>query len=144
MNDIFIRNPRKKLIAFITAVIVYLGLQVLSMTALSEVYTFKWMADHLYCYTWIAVLVLIALDCTSLSYYLTFGNLIGTIVGEILGGFIREQRMGKITPEMEAGEIHERSIHYGVLIWLITIIASLVVGIIVNILLSKRRKQTTT
>lgn len=141
MNDIFTRNPGKKLTAFITAVIVYLGLQVLSMTALSEVYTFKWMADHLYCCTWISVIVLIAFDCASLSYYVTFGNLIGTIVGELLGGFIREQRMGKITPEMEAGEIHERSIHYGVLIWLITIIVFLAVGIIVNIILSKRGRQ---
>lgn len=143
MKDIFSRNPRKKLIAFITAVIVYLGLQVLSMTALSDIYTFKWMADHLYCYTWISVFVLIAFDCTSLSYFVTFGNLIGTIVGELLGGFIKEERMGDITTEMEAGEIHERSIHYGVLIWLITIIAFLAVGIIVNIILSKRRKQTT-
>lgn len=143
MKDIFTRNPRKKLIAFITAVIVYLGLQVLSMTALSEVYTFKWMADHLYCYTWISVLVLIALDCTSLSYYITFGNLVGTIIGELLGSFIREQRMSKITPEMNVEEVHERSIHYGVLICLITIIAFLVVGIIINIILSKRRKQAT-
>lgn len=143
MKDIFTRNPRKKLIAFITAVIVYLGLQVLSMTALSEVYTFKWMADHLYCYTWISVLVLIAFDCTSLSYYITFGNLVGTIIGELLGSFIREQRMSKITPEMNVEEVHERSIHYGVLICLITIIAFLVVGIIINIILSKRRKQAT-
>lgn len=143
MSNIFTRNPKKKIIAFIAAIIVYLGLQVLSMTTLSEVYTFKWLADHLYCYTWIAVLVLVALDRTPLSYYLTFGNLIGTIVGELLGSFIREQRMSKITSEMTVEEIHERSMHYGVLIWLITIIAFLVVGIIVNIILSKRRKQTT-
>ena len=99
------------------------------------------MADHLYCYTWIIVVVLIAFDRTSLSYYVTFRNLIGTIIGEVLGSFIRDQRMSQITTDMNVEEIELRSIHYGVLIWLITFVAFLIVGMAVNIILNKKDQQ---
>lgn len=141
MENVFIRNPLKKVSSFIVGVIAYLGLQILSMSLLKEVYTFGWMADHQYCYTWVAVIVLIAFDRTLLSYFVTFGNLIGTIVGEVVGGFIKEQRMSQITADMKVEEIWARSLHYGVLIWLITFIAFLIVGIVIDIILTERAKQ---
>lgn len=141
MENVFTQHPKKKIIAFMVGVVVYLGLQIISMTLLNEVYTFGWMADHLYCYTWIAVIVLIAFDQIAISYFATFGNLIGTIIGEILGSYIRDQRMSQITTDMKVEEIEARSIHYGVLIWLITFAVILVIGIVVNIILSQKAKQ---
>lgn len=143
MKDILTRNIKGKLIAFAVGVITYLSLQILSMTLLHDVYTFGWMADHLYCYTWIPALLLIAFDKTFLSYFVTFGTVVGTVIGEFLGGFITEQRMSQITPDMKVEEIHERSLHYGVLIWLITIVAFIAVGIIFSIFHNKRKKQAT-
>lgn len=111
------------------------------MTLLYEVYTFGWMADHLYCCTWIVVIVLIAFDRTFLSYFVTFGNLAGTIVGEVLGRFIKEQRMSQITTDMRVEEVALRSIHYGMLIWLIAFVAFLTVGIVIDIIRNKKAKQ---
>ena len=143
MKDILTRNIKGKLIALAVGVITYLSLQILSMTLLHDVYTFGWMADHLYCYTWIPVLLLIAFDKTLLSYFITFGTVAGTIVGELLGKFIKGQRMSQITPDMKVEEIHERSLHYGVLIWLITIVAFIAVGIMLSIIHNRRKKQAT-
>lgn len=141
MEYVFKFISPKKVSSFIVGVIVFLGLQILSMTLLKEVYTFGWMADHLYCYTWIAVIVLIAFDRIALSYCATFGNLIGTIIGEVLGNYLRDQRMSQITSDMRVEEIDARSIHYGVLIWLITFVAFLLVGIVIDIILKKIAKQ---
>lgn len=111
------------------------------MTLLHKVYTFGWLTDHFYCYTWIAVIVLIAFDQTRLSYFVTFGNVCGAIVGEFLGEFIMEQRMNQITTDMTVDEIEWRRLNYGVFIWFITFIAFLIVGIVVNIILNKKTNQ---
>ena len=87
------------------------------MTLLKDVYTFRWMADHLYCYTWIIVIVLIAFDQTLLSYCIIFGNLFGTIIGEY------------------------RSLHHGVLIWFVTIILFIGAGIAAKKFTSKMAKK---
>lgn len=141
MKNILTRNIKGKLIALAIGVITYLGLQILSMTLLNRVYTFGWMADHLYCYTWIPALLLIVFDKTFLSYFVTFGSLAGTVIGEFVGSSIREQRMSQITSDMKVEEIHERSLHYGVLIWLVTIITFIAIGIMFSIFLNKRKKQ---
>lgn len=111
------------------------------MTLLKDVYTFRWMADHLYCYTWIIVIVLIAFDQTLLSYCIIFGNLFGTIIGEALGSFIKNQRMGSITTNMNIGEIEYRSLHHGVLIWFVTIILFIGAGIAAKKFTSKMAKK---
>ena len=141
MNSILTRNLKKKIICCIVGVIIYLSLQALSMTLLKDVYTFRWMADHLYCYTWIIVIVLIAFDQTLLSYCIIFGNLFGTIIGEVLGSFIKNQRMGNITTNMNIGEIEYRSLHHGVLIWLVTIILFIGAGIAAKKFTSKMAKK---
>jgi len=143
MDNIFTRNIKNKIITFAVCIGVYIALQLLSSTILNGIYTFEWMARNLYCYTWLPVIVLIVFNKTLMAYFITIGNLIGTIIGELLGSCLREQRMSGITSDMNGSEIALRSYHHGVSIWLITIIAFVVVGIIVNIILSKRSKHTT-
>lgn len=140
MKSFFMRHPKEKLISLIIGFVVYLTLQILSATVLSGVYTFGWMAGHLYCYTWVAVILLIAFDQPLLSYFVTFGNVCGTIVGELLGGLIRERRMSEVTSDMTVEEIELRRIHYGVLIWLITLAVFIIVGIAVKIAISRKTR----
>lgn len=142
MKRIFTRHAKTKLIALVVGFVVYLILQILSMTLLRDVYVFGWMADHLYCYTWAAVIVLIAFDQTLLSYFVTFGSVCATIVGELLGGFIQELRMSQVTADMTVEEIEFRRINYGVLpIWFIVFFLFLIVGIAVNIIQKKKARQ---
>lgn len=140
MKNFLLKHPKEQLISLAIGVIIYLTLQIISATVLSGVYMFGWMASHLYCYTWIAVIVLIALDQTLLSYFVTFGNLCGTIIGEFLGGFIRDKRMSEVTPDMTIEQIEMRRIHYGVLIWLITLAVFLIVGLAVKIVQNRKAK----
>lgn len=51
MNNILTRNIYGKLSTLVIGIIIYLGLQIFSMTLLREMYVFGWMADHLYCFT---------------------------------------------------------------------------------------------
>lgn len=142
MKDILLLHPKKKIISLIVGFIVYLSMQILSMTLLRDMYVFGWMADHLYCYTWVAVIVLIAFDQTLLSNFVTFGTVCATIVGEFLGRFIQERRMSQITNNMTADEIELLCINYGVLpIWFIAFAISVIVGIVINIILNKKARQ---
>lgn len=142
MDNILTRNPRKKIICGIICAIVYIGLQALSMTIFKDVYTFGWLADHLYCYTWISAAVLIVLDKRRLAYCVIFGNLSGTLIGEVMGLFIMDWRMNGITAGMKADEIEYRSTHYGVLIWLAVLVLFIAAGTPAEIINSKNAKKS--
>lgn len=143
MNNILTRNIYGKLSTLVIGIIIYLGLQIFSMTLLREMYVFGWMADHLYCFTWAAVIVLIVFDQTLLAKFVTFGTAAATIVGEALGGFITQRRMSGITDNMTIEEIELRRINYGVLpIWFITLAIIVTAGIVVSIIVNKKASRT--
>lgn len=141
MSNIFTRNIRNKIIAFAVCIVVYMGLQLLSSTALNNIYTFEWMARNNYCYTWVPVIVLIIFDKTLMAYFITGGNLVGAIIGELLGSYLRKQRMSGITSDMDSGEVMLRSYHHGVFIWAVTLLIFIAVGLVLSIILRIRRNQ---
>ncbi len=141
MSNILTRNPKNKLIALAFAAVIYGGLQILSVTALKEVYVFEWLGHNFYGYTWIAVLILIAFDQTTVACFMTFGNLIGAIIGQFLGDFIQGQRMSRITPDMSEEQRYLLSTHYGVFIWAFVLLGFAVLGIIFAVVPRIRRKQ---
>lgn len=143
MKNIFTRNIKGKAIALAVTVVVYLGLQLLSMTVLSKFYLFEWMSRRIYCCTWIPAVVLIAFDKTLISYFVTFGNLAGTIIGQLLGDIIEAHQKSLITPDMDNSEIYLMTMHQGVFIWSIIFTASIAVGIVLNIIFGKRKKRLT-
>lgn len=131
-------NLKGKLVAFGVCAAVYLGLYLISVTLLGKVYTFDYLAANLYYYNWIPVIVLIALNKTVVSYSITLGNLVGAIIGEVLGSGILNLRMNTLTPDSSVEEVYFKSTHYGAFIWLITLLAFIVVGIISEIVRRKR------
>lgn len=144
MKNILTSNLKGKLIALSVGLVVYVGLQVLSMTVLKNVYVFEWMGRSRYCYTWISALLLILFDKTLISYFVTFGTLFGTIIGQYLGDFLCEQKMALITPDMSAEQQYYLSLHHGVLIFAVTVLISVAVGIVLNIILRKPKNKPAT
>ena len=142
MSNIFTRNLKNKTIALIASAAVFGILYLLSMTLLNKVYLFKWAAHNLYCYEWAIAAVLIVFDKLIVSYFVTFGNLVGILIGQLLGDLIRSQRMKLITPETTSNEEYFLSYHYGALIWMITILVCLAAGIAAQIISGKRKQNT--
>lgn len=142
MKDFLTRNPRKKLISFVIALAVYVGLQILSMTLLKDVYMFEWMGRNLYCYIWVLSVLLIIFDRTLLSSFVTLGTLIGTILGHFLGSFILKITTSQITSDMDPGKIYNLSCHKGVFIFVITFLVIFIVGVISEIILNIKAKQS--
>lgn len=137
----FKKDLKKRLTAFFACVGVYIILQIFSATFLNDIYMFEWMARNLYCYTWLPVIVLIFFDQIVTAYFVTAGNLIGTIIDQLLGDFLRAQRMSGITADMDACEAALRSYHHGVFIWLIVLLIFTVAGIILSIALKASKKH---
>ncbi|MBD5128526.1 MAG: hypothetical protein HDT43_01155 [Ruminococcaceae bacterium] len=141
MTNIFTRNLKNKAAALIIGVVVFGVLYLLSRTVLESVYLFEWTSRNLYCYVWVLAAALIVFDKLIVSYSVTLGNLLGVVIGQYLGDFIKAQRVKEITPETTPDMVHELSMHYGAGIWAITVLACLAVGITVQIITNKRRKR---
>ena len=142
-ENIFTCDLKNKAIALGVCGGVYLVLMLISATLLNSVYIFEWMSRSSYCYTWVLALAVIMFDKTVLAYFVTFGNLIGTVVGQVLGDIIREVKLSNITPDMTELEIDMIGwTHDGVTIWGIILFASIVFGIIAEIIIpNKKRKK---
>lgn len=137
MGSIITRNIKGKVIALAVGLVVFIGLQVLSVTALKDVYPFDWLARERYCYIWAAVILLILFDRTIISYFVTFGTLCGAFLGQYLGDYLWKRNLAKITPDMTNDMKHHLSLHQGVFIFAIVVLCSLVAGIIVAIISKK-------
>ena len=140
-TNIFTRDLKQKGIALTICAVVYIALQILSMTLLNSTYLFEWMSRNFYCYTWFIALAMIVFDKTVLAYFVTFGNLIGTVIGQVLGDILEKIAWSKVTPDMDEGEIYLKTGHQGVFIWGIILFASIVFGITAEIIRGKKRKK---
>lgn len=139
MTNILTRNPKSKLIALIVTVAVFGVLYIISQAFLKSVYLFEWASRGLYYYIWVPALLLIAFDKPIISYSITFGNVLGLIVGQLLGDFIRTRNMALITPETPPDQEYFLSYHKGAFIWIITVLICAALGIAVQIITSKRK-----
>lgn len=128
--DIITRNIKGKNIALAVGLVIFIGLHVLSVTLLNDVYLFEWPARARYCYIRAAVILLILFDQTLVSYFVTFGTLCGAFIGQYLGDYLYKQNIAKITPDMSNEMKHHLSIHHGALIFALVVLCSLIAGII--------------
>ncbi len=142
MKNIFLKDWRKKLIALGVGAAVFIALQILSATVLHKFYVFGWMADNFYGFTWVTVLILIAFGRTVITYFADAGIILGTVVGEVLGGFLWERRLIRAAADNSTADEVAIALqsHYGVLIAYIVFFAFLSIGIVVSVILSKKIK----
>lgn len=139
-------NPFKKMnlkeiltftsIQLISFVIIY----ILSRTVFSDIYLLEWTADKYYLYIWVPVLLFSLLRKTILSLSLTIGNVIGILLGQILGDIIRDINMQKITETMKEEQKYLLMSHKGVFIWIFTILAFLLLGVIASFIYKRTQE----
>lgn len=115
---------------------IYFSIYHLSYNVFHE-YLFLWTAANKYCYIWILSYLFLIFNKVIFSYCVTFGNIIGIFIGQYLGDYIQEIRMNKIISSSTVEERWYLSLHYGVAIWIITILLSFLVGL----LLYKKQKK---
>lgn len=141
--NVFTRNIKAKLIALAVGLVVFVGLQVFSMTVMKDVYVFEWLGREKYGYVWVTALLLIIFDRTLVSYFVTLGAPLGAVIGQFLGDYLEEKSLAKITPDMDDDIRHnllEHS-HHGVFTFYATVLICLVIGTALSMILRKRRDR---
>lgn len=88
---------------------------------------------------WLIAIVFIMANKIFISFSVTIGNLIGLILGQYVGDWIRNKTMSQIVPSMDAQTIYELHYHSGVEIWLLTIASFLLTGIVMNCIWRKSK-----
>lgn len=141
MGNIITRNIKGKIIALAVALVVFIGLHVLSVTALKDVYLFEWLARARYCYIWAVAVLLILFDQTLISYFVTLGTVCGAFIGQYLGDYLEERNTAKITPNMSNEMKHYLSQHQGVFIFAIVVLGFAAAGVICKVIVSASRRR---
>lgn len=108
-------------------------------------YTADWTTRHYYLYIWIVSILLAVFNYPATSLATTAGCFIGIVIGDTLGEFIRTIRLSNldrlIAEGVSPGVIHELHIHYGVPIWLGTIVIAYVIGLNIDKKIRKNSKK---
>jgi hypothetical protein len=132
-------NPFKPMNRKSIAVFLLLQLMVfaiaysVSVTVFKDIYLPGWTAHNRYLYVWVLVIVLTVLKKPIISAALTLGNVLGLLIGQTLGDFLRNMQMQKITADMEPGDVAMLSQHNGWFIWICTILVFLTAGIVITV-----------
>lgn len=119
-----IKRKRRLIVLFVA---LFLMVYLLSLLILNDYYLFEWTARHYYLYIWLLGFFLIYLKKDNYAVALSISNIIGIVVGQLLGDYLREQNMLKITSQSDNETIYRLSKHYGVLIWIIIIMVSMII-----------------
>ncbi|MBQ7431945.1 MAG: hypothetical protein IJV50_00525 [Lachnospiraceae bacterium] len=122
-----------KKIYFVITLLIYFGLYAISKIWLRDAYVLEWTARHVYLCTWLVALILIFFDWLRVSFAITLGNLVGIGIGQIIGDWMQSYSMQKITADMSAEMIYRLQLHYGVVLWLFTILVSTITGIVIQL-----------
>ncbi len=133
------QDPKSRITAAAAVAVVFGGLYALSRTLMQNVYLFEWTARNLYFFFWIPALVLALFGKTVISNAITFGNLAGVIIGQLLGDFIVSQNAKLITPDTTPDREYLLLSHPGSFIWIITVLVFAAVGIVLQIVSSSRK-----
>lgn len=133
---------KKNIPLIIIQFMIFIILYAVSVTVFSNKYLYKWTADHKYLYIWIIILILTIYRQHIIALLLTCGNVIGVLIGQSLGDYIRNENMKKITEIMTAEQVYHLQKHYGFVIWILTLFAFLVIGTIIQkIIIQKLNKN---
>lgn len=135
----FFRKMLDRRAAFFVCMGIYAVLSIVSEIYLQQVYTFSWTVRNKYCFTWVAVLILLVFDNSLPAYFITIGNVVGTVVGEFLGSFIVKQNLSRAASQSEIRFITNN--HPGQYIWGVTLFVFIAVYVALSITFSVRKKR---
>ena len=116
----------------------------LSKSVLNHEYLFGWVAHNWEFYLILCAIALFLLlfKKSIISISMMIGITIGIFVGNFLGHSIKDSNEQLIIEGMEAELVYRLQHHPGFEIWIGTILFAIVVGIVVQLFLSKNQKQS--
>lgn len=119
------------------------AVELLALTVLNGEYLFGWAAHN-----WSFYLILSAIPILLTLFNKTKAGIIiatgitgGIFVGNYLGNYIKEANTRKIIEGMTGEELHRISQHPGFVIWMIILIVSLLIGSVVQMIITKGRRK---
>ncbi|MDF2511567.1 MAG: hypothetical protein K0S04_1433 [Herbinix sp.] len=129
---------------FAVAEIIVLGIVILlAITVLQDEYLFGWAAHNWIFYSVLGAIVLLLtfLNKIIVSFCMTAGITLGIFIGSFLGNVIKISNESKIIEGMTGEEIYRLRHHPGFEIWMGIILLSIVVGFIVQLIVTKKRRS---
>lgn len=123
----------KKLKSYLFTAVVFGGLYFVSKVFLDDFYLFQWTARHYYLYVWILSTILIYYGKPVISYAITLGNILGILLGQFLGGYVRARNILKITMDMPPEQKQLLYHHPGVEYWIAAMAVFTIAGILIHI-----------
>ncbi|HHV09624.1 MAG TPA: hypothetical protein GXX75_05000 [Clostridiales bacterium] len=131
---------KRKTIYAVIEVFILAVTGLLAFTALNKEYLFQW-AAHNWKFSLVlaaVALVLILFNKQFVSAFMTAGIVLGIFAGSFIGNIIKDLNVAKITEGMKPEEIYRLRHHPGFEIWMGIILLSILAGIIIQVITSKR------
>ena len=105
---------------------------------LRDRYFFGWLIHNNFAYIWVVMIIFTMFGKYLYSYAIAIGNIIGILLGQVLGEYILKISRAKIATETNVDKIRVlENRYYHVFIWLSFIIIVIVL-VFINKLISKR------
>ena len=105
---------------------------------LRDRYFFGWLIPNNFAYIWVVMIILTMLGKYLYSYAIAVGNIIGILLGQVLGEYILKLSRAKIATETNVDKIRVlENRYYHVFIW-ISFIIIVIVLVFINKLISKK------
>lgn len=119
------------------------AVELLALTVLNGEYLFGWAAHNWSFYLILSAIpiLLTLINKAKAGIIIAAGIIGGIFVGNYLGNYIKEANARKIIEGMTGEELHRISQHPGFVIWMIILILSLMIGAVVQMIITKGRRK---
>lgn len=133
-----------KYICGVIEVLIFSTVFLLGYTIFSGEYLFGWAIHNWKFYLILSVipLLLLLFNKQLVSVSISAGIVLGLFIGNYLGAFIRKLNMAKVVEGMTNQEKARLHLNHGFSIWIVIILLSIIIGVIVQTIISKRRTNT--
>lgn len=129
---------KRKVIDAVVQLAVFLVLYLVSMNVLNDVYLLEWTARNKYLFIWVFVVIYIFANKRISAYALTIGNILGIIIGQLLGDYILRQNMGDMIPDIDPEIAYQLTTHYGAFIWMAVVFVFAILGPVIDMIQRRR------
>jgi len=133
-----------KYIYGVIEVLIFPVVFLLAYTIFSDEYLFGWAIHNWKFYLILSIIPLLLLffEKQLISVFMSTGIVVGLFIGNYLGDLIRKFNMAKVAEGMTNQEIAKLHHNPGFSIWIVIILLSIIMGVIVQTTISKRRANT--
>lgn len=115
----------------------YIILFILTKMFFNEVYLLDWLARRWYYGLWIITAVLAVFNF-KLSFFISCANIVAITLGQVIGDILQNYNISQITPDMTAEQQARLYLHYGVFIWIISLLVSVAMFALVTYIRKKK------